>query len=93
MSVRQGNGSTTPPQQPAWPPAVRRHGNDSAGGCLLRLWEIAGQPGPITLGVSGYCNAFATDLLERDRHELTITEGNIAVPLTANGFAAVRLMP
>jgi len=62
-------------------------------GNLLRLWEIAGKTGPLTVSVGGYSRAIRTDLLERDLEPLPIEHRQIKVPLAANGFAAVRLIP
>jgi hypothetical protein len=65
---------------------------DGAGN-LLRLWEVAGKTGPITISVAGYSRAIRTDLLERDLEPLPIQHHEIHLPLAANGFAAVRLLP
>lgn len=62
-------------------------------GVLLRLWEVAGKPGPLTVSIPGYTQAMLTDLLERDLEPLTIESGEIKLPIAANGFAAVRLIP
>jgi hypothetical protein len=62
-------------------------------GNLLRLWETAGESGPITVTVPGYRRAIRTDLLERDLEPLAIEQGKIKLPLTAKGFSAVRLLP
>jgi hypothetical protein len=64
---------------------------DDGLGCILRLWELAGQSGPVTVGVGGYGKATETDLLERDREELAIEDGQVTVDLRAHGFGAVRL--
>jgi hypothetical protein len=65
---------------------------DGAGN-LLRLWEVAGKTGPLTIFVAGYSRAIRTDLLERDLEPLPIEHHEIHLPLAANGFAAVRLLP
>jgi hypothetical protein len=65
---------------------------DGAGN-LLRLWEVAGKEGPLAIAVPGYSRAVHTDLLERDLEPLAIENGKIEIPLAANGFAAVRLIP
>ena len=65
---------------------------DGAGN-LLRVWEVAGQPGPLTVSVPGYSRAIRTDLLERDLEPLPIENGEVKLPLLANGFSAVRLIP
>jgi len=66
---------------------------DSAGGFILRLWETAGKSGPIRMGLTGYSKAVQTDLLERDRRELPITDGHIEAPVNPNGLSSVRLLP
>ena len=63
------------------------------GGRLLRLWETAGRSGPLEVAVSGYREAFLTDMLERTIKPLPIRNGRVAVPLNARGFAAIRLIP
>jgi hypothetical protein len=64
-----------------------------AGGHILRLWEHAGESGPVKIAVPGYTRAFQTDLLERNQAALAISGGEISVPLAARGFAAIRLLP
>ena len=64
-----------------------------AGGHILRLWEHAGESGPVKIAVPGYGRAFQTDLLERNQRALAIAGGEISVPLAARGFAAIRLLP
>jgi hypothetical protein len=64
-----------------------------AGGHILRLWEHAGESGPVKIAVPGYGRAFQTDLLERNQAALSISGGEITVPLAARGFAAIRLLP
>jgi hypothetical protein len=64
-----------------------------AGGHILRLWEHAGESGPLRIAVPGYGRAFQTDLLERNQAALAISGGEITVPLTARGFASIRLLP
>ena len=59
----------------------------------MRIWETAGSSGPLSIGVSGYREVFQTDLLERDRHSVPIVNGRISIDLSANSFAAVRLVP
>jgi hypothetical protein len=66
---------------------------DASGACLLRLWETAGQVGPISIGVKGYTRAVQTDLLERDIRELPIAQEKLNIDLRAFGFGAVRLVP
>ena len=62
-------------------------------GQILRLWETAGQSGPLSLQVHGYRRAMRTDLLERDREELRIANGKVTLDLPAHGLAGVRLLP
>jgi len=62
-------------------------------GQILRLWETAGQSGPLSLQVHGYRRAMRTDLLERDREELRIANGKVTLELRAHGLAGVRLAP
>jgi hypothetical protein len=62
-------------------------------GTVLRIWETAGRSGPVSVGVSGYRDAFQTDLLERDQHAVPIVNGRISIELPANGFAAIRVVP
>jgi hypothetical protein len=67
--------------------------DDEAGGIVLRLWETAGEPEPVSLGLPGCRQAVRTDLLERDLEKLGIREGRAELPLPAYGFGAVRLLP
>jgi hypothetical protein len=62
-------------------------------GTELRIWETAGRSGPVSIGVSGYRDAFQTDLLERDLHSVPIVNGRVSIDLPANGFAAIRVVP
>ena len=66
---------------------------DASLGAIVRLWEIGGRSGPLTIGVSGYRRAVRTDLLERDLGELKIVNSKATLDLSAHGFAAVRLVP
>jgi alpha-mannosidase len=66
---------------------------DSSGGFVLRLWETAGQPDPVRIELAGYRQALQTDLLERDRQDLPITDGHVAVPVNPHGLAGLRLRP
>jgi alpha-mannosidase len=61
-------------------------------GLFLRLWETAGQPGPLRIGVAGFSQAVAADLLERDRSPLAIRDGAVEVDLKPHGYAALRLV-
>jgi len=62
-------------------------------GTVLRIWETSGRSGPVSIGVSGYRDAFQTDLLERDLHSVPIVNGRVSIELPANGFAAIRVVP
>ena len=66
---------------------------DPAGGFVLRVWEVAGRPGPLPVGVSGYRTASEVDLLERLGRPLSIHDGRVSVELRPRGLAAVRLAP
>jgi hypothetical protein len=72
---------------------------DSAGGFILRLWETAGRPDPIRIGLTGYSRAVQTDLLERDvganndSPQLPIADGHIEAKVNPNGFSSIRLLP
>jgi len=62
-------------------------------GCIVRLWETAGRSGPLRIGLAGFSQAVETDLLERDRRKLDVSDAQIEVDLKAHGYAAVRLVP
>ena len=62
-------------------------------GSILRVWETAGQTGPLPVGARGFRRAMRTDLLERDIEELAIESGQVLLPLDALGLAALRLLP
>jgi hypothetical protein len=61
-------------------------------GIVLRVWETAGQPEPLRIGVSGFTRAVAVDLLERDQSPLAIRDGAVEVNLRPHGYVAVRLV-
>lgn len=61
-------------------------------GVILRLWEVAGRPGPLRVAVGRYRRAFQTDLLERNLRELRVVGGKVTLDLPAHGFAALRLL-
>lgn len=61
-------------------------------GSILRVWETAGQSGPVAIAVPGFSRAIRTDLLERDQEELCVVGGSVSVPLAAHGFGAIRLL-
>jgi hypothetical protein len=65
--------------------------DDDSGGTCLRIWEVAGQSGPVSIRLSGYNHAEETDLLERVGKRLPILDGTARVDLKPNGYAAVRL--
>jgi len=62
-------------------------------GAILRLQEVGGQSGPVSIGVAGYRKAVETDLLERDLKPLPISDGKVQLDLRAHGLGAVRLVP
>jgi hypothetical protein len=66
---------------------------DSSGGFILRLWETAGQSGPVRIGLTGYGKVVQTDLLERDQKELPIADGHIEAKINPNGLCSIRLLP
>jgi alpha-mannosidase len=64
-------------------------------GLIVRLWECAGRDVTALVSLAGLGRiqgARQTDLLERDRESLTVTEGGVAVRLRARGLAAARLV-
>jgi len=90
--------------QPANPPVVvdparavatclKPADGEASGGLILRLWETAGQSGPLAVGVAGFRRAVRADLLERDLGPLPIRNGQVIIDLPASGFAALRLVP
>jgi len=66
---------------------------EAGGACILRLWEVAGQGGPVAVTLNGFRRAVQTDLLERDLKPLAIQGGRVTLDLRPFGFAAVRLVP
>jgi hypothetical protein len=62
------------------------------GGTVLRIKEVAGESGPLKLGVRGFRRAYETDLLERNLRELPVVDGQITIQLRGNGYAAVRVL-
>jgi hypothetical protein len=58
----------------------------------LRIKEVAGESGPLKLGVRGFRRAYETDLLERNLRELPVVDGQITIQLRGNGYAAVRVL-
>jgi len=66
---------------------------DAALGLIMRIWETADRPGPTTIGVSGFKEAWRTDLLERDvGQQLPIQKGEVTVDLPARGLTSLRLV-
>ncbi|MCX8035887.1 MAG: hypothetical protein N3D11_02300 [Candidatus Sumerlaeia bacterium] len=65
----------------------------ASGGTILRLWEISGQSGPLSMEVSGFRQIRQTDLLERDLSELKIADGRVVLDLRGHGFAGLHLLP
>jgi hypothetical protein len=66
---------------------------EAGGGLIVRLWETAGQPGPLLVKVAGARRATLVDLVERDLEDAPIRDGEVAVDLRAFGFASLRLAP
>jgi alpha-mannosidase len=62
-------------------------------GCVMRLREVAGQSGPISINVKGYRKVVLTDLLERDIEELQVVNGEASFDLRSHGFAGLRFLP
>jgi hypothetical protein len=73
--------------------ALKPADDPSAGGTILRVWEVAGLPGPVNVRVGGFKRAIRTDLLERNLEELPVVNGRVSLGLRAHGFGAVRLLP
>jgi hypothetical protein len=63
----------------------------TAGASLLRLWEIAGKSGPITIRAQRVRKAILTDLLERNLRNIPVQDDTVTLDLRAHGFAALRL--
>jgi hypothetical protein len=66
---------------------------ESAGGSILRLWEVAGCSEPLSIGLKGYRKAVLTDLLERDISDLKIVGDRVTIDPNAQGFSSLRLLP
>ena len=66
---------------------------DIAKGLILRLWETAGKPDAVRVGLKGYGRAIRTDLLERDQEEIPVAAGRIEIKTNPYGFSSVRLLP
>ena len=66
---------------------------ESAGGSILRLWEVAGRSEPLSVGLKGYRKAVLTDLLERDISDLKMVGDRVTIDLNAQGFSCLRLLP
>jgi hypothetical protein len=65
----------------------------SAGEVILRVQEVAGQSGPLHIGLAGFRRAVETDLLERDLQDLPLRSGGVSINLKPHGCAAIRLVP
>jgi hypothetical protein len=63
----------------------------TADSVLVRIWETSGTGGPLAVKVPGYRQASETDLLERERGELPVKQGQVSVNARGHGFAAVKL--
>ena len=66
---------------------------ESAGGSILRLWEVAGRSEPLSVGLKGYRKAVLTDLLERNISDLKIVGDRVTIDPNAQGFSSLRLLP
>jgi alpha-mannosidase len=73
--------------------ALKPADEESAGGSILRLWEVAGRSEPLGISVKGYRKAVLTDLLERDISDLKIVGDRVTIDLNAHGFSCLRLLP
>ncbi len=91
-TVRHGLAVTVDPARAV--ATCLKPAEDAPPGCvILRVWETAGQSGPLGVGVAGFSRAVETNLLERDRQTIEIVGGKISLPLRARGYAALRLIP
>jgi len=67
-------------------------------GFVARLWDCSGQAATATLDLGSMSTgrriaaAWHTDLLERDRDEIPVRDGRIAMPLRAKGIATARFV-
>jgi hypothetical protein len=64
-------------------------------GLIVRLWECAGEGEAANLSATGLGmvrQARQTDLLERDRQALPVTEGQVSAPMRPRGLTSVRLL-
>ncbi len=66
---------------------------ESAGGLILRVWEIAGRSQQLSIDLKGHRKAVLTDLLERDISELKIVNDKVTIDLNTHGFSSLRLLP
>jgi hypothetical protein len=66
---------------------------DPGRAAIVRLWETAGNTGPVNLKVPSYRKARAVDLLERIGDPLVVRRGQTSVNVRGLGLAAVRLEP
>lgn len=65
----------------------------SYSGVIVRLWETAGRSDPVRIDLTGYSKAIETELLERDRKEMSIADGHTEAKVNANGLCGIRLLP
>jgi len=67
---------------------------EEGDGLIVRLWECAGQLTEVTLDALalGVDSAWQTDLVERVKAPLAVTNGTVKVVVPARGFAAVKLV-
>lgn len=63
------------------------------GSVILRIRDIAGRGGAVSMDVSGLTprKAYSADLLERDLQEVKITNGILTCDILPNGYATFRL--
>ena len=63
----------------------------TANQVLARVWETSGASGPLTLIAPGFRHATETDLLERERGPLRLTQDRVSLNARGHGFSAVKL--
>jgi hypothetical protein len=62
-------------------------------GLIMRLQDTGGQNQLVRIGTEGFQQCKQTDLLERDLSEYEIREGMVQLPMKANGYSSIRLIP
>jgi hypothetical protein len=93
IRAERGVPTVTVDPQRAVATCLKPADDPAAGGVILRLWEVAGESGTLPVGLKGYARAVETDLLERDKKELEMLDGEVSVELNAHGYVALRLLP